>query len=91
MSSAPQIVRPEGLCRILSFNMETAMQQPPFPFPFPTLFLLFPVYFLVMICVTVIVVVALWRAMRAHERIAERLGGIEQALSARMGDTRPSA
>jgi hypothetical protein len=66
------------------------MQQPPFPSPFPTaafgLFgVVFFVYFLVMVAVTVAVVVALWRAMRAHETIAERLGGIEQTLSAHFG------
>ncbi|MBK5187600.1 MAG: hypothetical protein JJD97_05105 [Gemmatimonadaceae bacterium] len=45
----------------------------------------FFVYFIVIIAVTLTMMIAFWRLMRAHEAIAERMGGIEQAMGARTG------
>ena len=30
--------------------------------------------------------IAFWRLMRAHENVAERMGGIERAIGARTGE-----
>lgn len=50
-------------------------------FAFARLFAL--LYFLVAFAALVIVLVALWRGMRAHESIARSLEGIERALASR--------
>jgi len=54
---------------------------------FPTAFfgamgIFMMLYFLVMIAVTLTVLVACWRAMRAHEQIAARLADVADALRA---------
>ena len=61
-------------------------QAPPFPAAALGAFgIIFFVYFVVIIGVTVTMMIAFWRIMRAHETIAERMGGIERAMSARPG------
>jgi hypothetical protein len=58
--------------------------------PFPTAALgmmgvIFFVYFIVIIALTLTMMIAFWRIMRAHEAIADRMGGIERAIGARQG------
>lgn len=61
---------------------------------FPGLFgvIFFIVYAVFVVCglvLTVAVVWAVWRMMRAHERLATSVAGIERAMTARAGDTNP--
>lgn len=61
---------------------------------FPGLFgvIFFLVYAVVVVSglvLTVAVVWAIWRMMRAHERLATSVAGIERAMTARTGDTNP--
>jgi hypothetical protein len=63
-------------------------QNPP---EFPTAMmgafgLFFVIYMVIVIGFTVTVMIAFWRIMRAHENIAERMGGIERAIGARTGN-----
>jgi hypothetical protein len=46
---------------------------------------IFFVYLIVIIGVTLTMMIAFWRIMRAHEAIADRMGGIERAIGARQG------
>ena len=63
-------------------------QAPPFPAAALGVFgIIFFVYFVVIIGVTVTMMIAFWRIMRAHETIAERMGGIERAMGARGAGT----
>jgi hypothetical protein len=63
-------------------------KAPPFPAAaLGAMGLIFFVYFIVIIGVTVTMMIAFWRIMRAHEAIAERMGGIERAMGARQGTT----
>lgn len=59
------------------------------PFPGAVFGLVMAVYLIVIIGFTVLMMIVCWRTMRAHENIAERMGGIERALSARAGDSLP--
>ena len=61
---------------------------------FPGLFgvIFFLVYAVVVVSglvLTVAVVWAIWRMMRAHERLADSVAGIERAMTARASDTNP--
>jgi type II secretory pathway component PulF len=47
--------------------------------------LFFVIYMIIVIGFTVTMFIAFWRIMRAHENIAERMGGIERAIAARSG------
>lgn len=59
-------------------------QTPPFPTAmFGAMGLLMFVYILLMLGVTLAFLIALWRAMRAHEAIARQLENIAQALGQR--------
>ena len=61
-------------------------QTPPFPTAaFGLMGIIFFVYFIVIIGVTLTMMIAFWRIMRAHEAIAERMSGIERAMGARPG------
>jgi len=63
-------------------------QAPPFPAAaLGMMGIIFFVYFVVIIGVTVTMMIAFWRIMRAHETIAERMGGIERAVGARSAGT----
>ena len=61
---------------------------------FPGLFgvIFFLVYAVVVVSglvLTALVVWAIWRMMRAHERLADSVAGIERAMTARASDTNP--
>ena len=56
-------------------------QTPQFPTAFfGAMSIVMVVYFIVMIAVTLTVLIALWRAMRAHEQIAANLADVANAL-----------
>jgi len=52
-------------------------------------FLVYAVMMVLGIALTVAVALAVWRMMRAHERLATSVAGIERAMAARAGDTNP--
>jgi uncharacterized membrane protein len=61
-------------------------QAPQFPTAFfgaMTIFM--ALYFVVMIVITILVIVALWRAMRAHEQLAANVANIADALRSSKG------
>ncbi|HXE61455.1 MAG TPA: hypothetical protein VN607_12150 [Gemmatimonadaceae bacterium] len=61
-------------------------QTPEFPTAFLGAMSIFmALYFLVMIVITILVIIALWRAMRAHEQIAANLAHVADALRSAKG------
>jgi len=52
-------------------------------------FLVYAVIVVSGLVLTVAVVWAIWRMMRAHERLADSVAGIERAMTARASDTDP--
>ncbi len=61
-------------------------QNPQFPTAFfGAMSVFFGLYFLTMIAFAITVLVALWRAMRAHERLAANLANIADALRSPKG------
>jgi uncharacterized membrane protein len=52
---------------------------------FGAMSLFFGLYILMMIVVAVTVLVALWRAMRAHEQIAAQMANVAEALRSSKG------
>jgi uncharacterized membrane protein len=66
------------------------MDKVPFPSAAFGIFgIFFTIYILIIVAATLTMIVAFWRMMRAHEAIAERMGGIERSLATRAGDVRP--
>ena len=61
-----------------------------FPGMFGVIFFVFYAAFVVFgLVLTIAVVWAIWRMMRAHERLADSVAGIERAMTARASDTNP--
>lgn len=61
-------------------------QNPQFPTAFfGVMSVFFGLYFLTMIAFAITVLVALWRAMRAHEQVAANLANIAEALRSPKG------
>lgn len=61
-------------------------QTPQFPTAFfGAMSIVMTLYALLMIVITILVIVALWRAMRAHEQLAANVANIADALRSSKG------
>jgi uncharacterized membrane protein YqjE len=61
-------------------------QNPQFPTAFfGAMSIVMTLYVLLMIVITILVIVALWRAMRAHEQLAANVANIADALRSSKG------
>lgn len=61
-------------------------QSPQFPTAFlGAMSIVMTLYVLLMIVITILVIVALWRAMRAHEQLAANVANVADALRSSKG------